>query len=210
MGFLFLLLYMLYKGLINRVGLVILYVINLSFYSWNPFIIHEPQPLTNIFLLSFLFLPINSKHTYDHWIKNVLIIFLGVYYLLAGIKKLPDPNFLNGTATGLIMIWPIMAKNLNLNIFLNTHFNFAITLMNYLTLHFEISFLFLVYTRFRIYLILFGVIMHSLIYITLEVGNFSFVMLLWYLLLMDERTILKFKESVEKIKILLKLGIKTS
>ena len=182
LGVMFCLLIMLYKGTLNRFGLLVYYLINLSFYVWNPFIIHEPQPIINLFFLSFFFLPMNNKHSYDSWIKNILIIFLGIYYFLAGIKKLPDPNFIYGTALESIISWTAMAKNLSFNLYLVKHFLWIIRLMNYLTLVFEITFIFFVFTRFRIYLILFGLLLHSLIYMTLEVGNFSFVMMIWYIL----------------------------
>ena len=138
-------------------------------------------------------MPLNNKQMFDPWIKHILILFLGVYYFWAGIKKLPDPNFLHGTALEYIISWPIMAKNLTLNLFLVKHFVWTTRLFNYLTLIFEITFLFLIYTRFRIYYIFFGILLHAMIYITLEVGNFSFVMLLWYVLLMDDTTINQIK-----------------
>ena len=196
MAVIFSLLIMLYKGILNRWGLVVFYVINLAFYEWNPFIVHEPQPILNLFFLSFFFLPMNKKHSYDPWFKNSLIVFLGIYYFWAGIKKLPDPNFLNGSALEYIISWPIMAKNLSINLFLVKNFLWTVRLFNYLTLIFEISFLFLIFTRFRIYYIYFGIFLHALIYATLEVGNFSFVMFLWYALLLDDTTKYKIKDKL--------------
>lgn len=180
---------MFFFGRLNRIGFILLYIINLSFYHWNPLIIHEPQPITNLFFLSFFFLPLNdNQERYDPWIKNILILFLGLYYFLAGIKKLPDPHFLSGVALEQIISWSVMAKNLNLNLFLIDHFTWLLRPMNYVSLFFEIAFIFFVFTRFRPYLIIIGVIMHALIYLTLEVGNFSFVMMVWYVLLLDEKT----------------------
>lgn len=179
---------MLWKGVLNRWGLLLFYIINLSFYIWNPLITHEPQPLMNLFFLSFFLLPLNDQQEYDPWIKHGLILFLGVYYFTAGIKKLPDPHFLDGSALGSIISWPVMAKNMALNQWIASHFGWALRVMNYATLFFEISFLFLVYTRFRVYLLFFGVLLHALIYATLEVGHLSFVMIAWYTLLLDEPT----------------------
>ncbi len=190
-----LLVYM-FLGKLNRLGLVLLYFLNMSFYLWNPLIIHEPQPITNLFFLSFFLLPLKEEDSYDSWIKNSLIIFLGLYYFLAGIKKLPDPHFLTGDALENIISWPVMAKDLSLNLFLVKYFKYPVRIFNYLTLLFEISFIFLIYTRARVLLIVFGVLLHLLIYATLEVGNFSWVMMVWYLLLLDKETI----ESFSKLK----------
>ncbi len=189
----FILLGMLYRGTLNRLGLVLLYLINLSFYDWNPYIIHEPQPIINLFFLSFLFLPLNQKQKYDPGIKKILIIFLGLYYFLAGAKKLADPNFLNGSALEYIISWTIMAKSVELNFYIVKYFSWLLRIMNYFILIFEISFIFLVFGKFRKVLIILGIIFHCLIYMTLEVGNFSLVMMVWYLLLLDNETLNTFK-----------------
>lgn len=188
-GVMFVLMALFYKGLLNRIGLLFFYLINLSFYLWNPLIVHEPQPIMDLFFISFFFLPMKERdHNYDPWIKNTLIVFLGVYYFLAGVKKLPDPNFLNGSALGSIISWPIMAKNVKFNLFFIKYFSWVLLVFNYATLIFEMGFIFFVFTRYRIYLIFFGILLHVLIYMTLEVGNLSFVMILWYVLLLDENT----------------------
>lgn len=193
LAIMFVLLILFFKGVLNRLGLAVFYILNLSFYLWNPYIMHEPQPLTNLFFISFFFLPMRESDDYDPWITNILIVFLGLYYFLAGIKKLPDANFINGSAITYIISWPIMAKSLKLNLFLVKYFGWMITIFNYGTLVFELSFIFLVFTRWRIFLIFFGLLMHLLIYFTLEVGNLSFVMLCWYVLLLDAPTRAQFR-----------------
>ena len=185
----FYLLYLLYIGKLSRIGLFFLYLLNMSFYLWNPLIIHEPQPLTNLFFISFFLLPLKDNDLYDSWLKDALIVFLGIYYLLSGVKKLPDINFLKGVALEQILSWPVMAKSIDLNLLMVKYLKYPIRVFNYLTLIFEIGFIFFIFTSFRIYLILFGILLHLLIYMTLEVGNFSWVMLLWYALLLDQKTI---------------------
>jgi hypothetical protein len=184
----------LFFGKLSRYGLLFFYLINLSFYNWNPLIIHEPQPLMNLFLLSFFLLPLKEGEEYDKFYKNGLIIFLGVYYFLAGIKKLIDINFINGTALYKIISWSVMAKNFELNLMIVHYLKPFLIVSNYLTLLFEMGFIFFVFTKYRKYLIIFGVLLHILIYITLEVGNFSWVMILWYTLLLDRKTVLELGE----------------
>ncbi len=196
LALMFALLIMMFKGRLNRFGLFIYYIVNLAFYHWNPYIIHEPQPILNLFFLSFFILPPNKKTPYEPNIKNILILFLGIYYFLSGIKKLPDPNFLNGTALESILTWPVMAKNLNFNTQLVKYMLWPIRLMNYLTLLFELTFIFFVYTRYRIFYILFGLFLHTMIYVMLDVGNLSFVMLVWYILLFDESLLKDLKTLV--------------
>ena len=146
----------LFFGKMNRFGLLFFYLINLSFYNWNPLIVHEPQPIMNLFLLCFFLFPLKDGEEFDKFYKNGLIIFLGFYYFLAGIKKLPDINFINGTALYKIISWSVMAKSLELNLKIVQYLKPLLILSNYLTLLFEMGFIFLIFTKYRKYLIIFG------------------------------------------------------
>ncbi len=187
----------LFKGTLNWFGLVLLYLLNLSFYRWNSPIIHEPQPIMNFFMLTFFFLPLNSEKRSDPYIKNMLIAFLGIYYLLSGIKKLPDPNFLDGTALYKILSWGVMAKYHDLNLLIVKYLKPLLIFLNYFVLLFELSFIFLIFTKLRKYLMVIGILFHLMIYLCLEVGNFSWVMILWYSLLLNENQIEKINSLLQ-------------
>lgn len=197
LGFLF----MLFKGVFNKLSLLFFYLVNLSFYTWNPYIQHEAQPIMNLFFIAMFFLPTNNQKQHDPFIKNALIVMLGIYYFLAGIKKLPDKHFLDATAIEGILSWNVMAKNINFNLFLVNYLKWPMRAMTYLTLFFEMSFIFAIFTRFRLYYLVFGVLFHFLIFLTIDVGNLSFVMLCWYVLLLDSDTRKKFSNIIEKMRL---------
>jgi hypothetical protein len=194
-------LFFLFRGTLNKLSFLFFYLINLSFYTWNPYIQHEAQPIMNLFFVAMFFLPLSNQKKHDPFIKNALIVFLGIYYFLAGIKKLPDKHFLDATAIEGILSWNVMAKNINFNLFLVKYLKWPMRAMTYLTLFFEMSFIFAIFTRFRIYYLLFGVLLHFLIYITIDVGNLSFVMFCWYVLLLDSDTRKKLSNFLEKMRL---------
>ena len=148
----------------------------LSFYNANPLIIHEAQQIANFLLLASLFLPYraapcffqkkdcvsNRKLDEAALLVNLLIIFLGVYYFFAGAKKIPDPLWRSGEALKYLIIWPGTGYDNVLTDFLLRHES-LMKVVTYMTLIFELLFLPLIFTRWRIYLIILGVTMHVLI-----------------------------------------------
>lgn len=52
---------------------------------------------------------------------------------------------------------------------------------------FELSFIVGVKTRFKTFYIIFGLIIHLLIGLTLDVGTLSFLMICWYSIFMDDK-----------------------
>ena len=199
-------------GVINLWMFIGLFILQISFHQANPVIISEPQQLANLFLLMFFFIFPNTYPTFltlknypstglmtkeDKQIINILIVFLGLYYLLAGLKQLPDPLWRKGEALYYILKWPIMSKDNFIVQELLKH-AFILKALNYGVLVFEISFIFLVYSRFRWILIVLGLGYHLGIYMTLDVGSFSQIMLVWYMLLLDEQTRNKFRNLLNK------------
>jgi len=188
-------------GLLNKASLIPLIILQLFFYHSNPLILHEPQPLANLFLFWFLFLPpntapsilknslsLNDQQQLDiKHILRILIAFFGIYYMIVGCKKLPDPLWLKGEALKHLISWPAVSRDNFL-----THL-FVITpgvamLLTYATLIFEIGFIFIVFTRYRFVLIPLGLVLHGGIYLTMEVGSLSQILVVWYALLLDHST----------------------
>ena len=189
-------------GLLNKLTLVPLYLLQLYFYHANPLIIHEPQPLANLFLFLFFFLPPNSppylwnrtgfEFTEDNirelkGLLKIIIIFFGVYYFFVGIKKLPDPLWRQGLAIKNILLWPGVARQ-NLLTQIITQTPGISQIFSYGTMIFEMSFIFLVFTPTRFILIIGGFLLHGGIFCTMEVGTLSQALLVWYALLLDEPT----------------------
>jgi hypothetical protein len=174
----------LFRGQLNRIGLALLILLTWTFNQQNPYIIHEPQPMALLMLISFFCLPLNDKYNFEKVYMSLLLLFLGIYYFLAGYKKLPDPLWLKGDALTQIMQWDIVAQNITFNRWLiqilpGILFKFT----NYAVLIFELTFFFFVFTKWKKYLIPIGLCFHILIFMFLDVGSFSQLMLVWYALL---------------------------
>ncbi|MGE0268687.1 MAG: hypothetical protein AB7S78_09580 [Candidatus Omnitrophota bacterium] len=194
-------------GWLNKLTLIPLFLLQLYFYHANPLIIHEPQPLANLFLFLFFFLPPNSpplllnKNSFEFTEDNIkelksllriIIFFFGVYYLFVGLKKLPDPLWRQGLAIKHILLWPGIARQNFITAFI-TQTPGVSQVISYGTLLFEIGFIFLVFTPLRFLLIVGGILLHGGIFCTMEVGTLSQVLLVWYALLLDEPTRAKFR-----------------
>lgn len=195
-------------GYLNKFTLIPLYLLQIYFYHANPMIIHEPQPLANLFLFMFFFLPPNStpraqstntfswddsdiKHT--QLLLKIIIVFFGIYYFFVGVKKLPDPLWRNGLALAHILDWAGITRG---NFISNTisQSEWLSKLFSYATLLFEISFIFLIFTPARMVLIIVGVLFHTGIFLTMEVGTLSQVLIVWYALLLNQNTRQQFKK----------------
>ncbi len=194
------LLYTFTIGIYAKWSLVLLLPLHIGFHHANPFINHEPQPLSNLLLIITLFLPIENiwavKLRHDifpvlskskiRFILWMLLVYFSFYYFFAGLKKLPDPNWLNGSSVGKILSWPYMAKENFM-----THF-FKIPMVSYFstyfTVFFEIIFIFIVFTRFRKLLIPLGLVFHLIIGLTMDVGHLFWAMISWYPLLLLTHT----------------------
>ena len=184
-------------GLWARVIHIPLYLLNLSFHTANPFIIHEPQQLTNLLLFVLFFLPyekisirkscafqflerMSAQHSY--FVLIVLQIYLGLYYFFSGVKKLPDVVWWKGEALSLLISWSYLVKeNLISDLFKIEAFSI---IGCYFTLVFEIGFIFIAFSRWKRFLIPIGIIFHALIGITFEVGLFFLAMIMWYPILL--------------------------
>jgi hypothetical protein len=183
-GFLYLLSLMLILGKLKRWQLVLFLFLLLNIFWQNPYILHESQPMAFIMLLSFLFLPLKKSELLKPIYPRTLIIFLGIYYFFAAYKKLPDSNWRNGTAIWHLMQWQVLANSLKINNwFIETFPVEAFKGLVYGVLVFEFTFLSLVFTRFKKYLITAGLTMHFLISAFLDIGSLGQLMIVWYALI---------------------------
>ena len=188
-------------GLLNTWTLVPLYLLQVYFYHANPLIIHEAQPLANLFLFLFFFLPPDSppvlvgRPRYVFTAENtaelrgllrIIIGFFGVYYFIVGIKKLPDPLWREGLALQYILDWNGVARDNWLTAIITGH-PWLAKVMSYGTLMFEMSFIFLIFTPLRILYIIAGLGLHGGIFLTMDVGSLSLALVVWYALLFDQR-----------------------
>lgn len=188
-------------GVLNTWMLVPLYFLQIYFYHANPLIIHEAQPLANLFLFLFFFLPPDSapvlsgrpRFTFTQEntaelraLLRIIIGFFGVYYFIVGLKKLPDPLWREGLALQYILDWNGVARD-NWLTALITGQPWLAKVMSYGTLLFEMSFVFLIFTPLRILYIVAGLGLHGGIFLTMDVGSLSLALIVWYALLFDQR-----------------------
>ena len=185
-------------GVYPRIALAICLPLHLSFHHANPLIIHEPQQIANLLLLLFIVLPCDSGWRAAEWPKRRrvaldprtltwLVAYLGIYYLLAGAKKLADPLWRSGEALWFLMQWPPFYVDSPVSGWLVAHPGLC-RWLTWGTLAFEITFLPAAFSRIRPLLVPVGAIFHAGILMTLEVGSFPFVLAPWYALLLDGRT----------------------
>jgi hypothetical protein len=172
-------------GQINRWMLALLIFLTWNFNYQNPLIISETQPMSFFMLISFMFLPLNEKYPFEKFYLKAILFFVGFYYFLAGVMKLGDPlPWKSGYAIQHILQWNMAAKSIALNNWITANLPSAFfQIVNYWVLAFEISFIFLLFSRFRKILIPMGLLFHLLIFIFLDVGSISQLMLVWYILI---------------------------
>lgn len=172
------------RGILSRTWVWLLFVLNLSFQNANPYIIHEPQQLMNLFILLFAaYLPLHDEERFDPFTVKAMVVSLGVYYFVAGAKKLPDPLWQEGLAVGMLVEWGGLSGGFSGALVSLLKIEVVNKLTTYLTLIFELTFIFACLSKWRFLWAFFGVLMHLGIAMVMEVGTFSAVMFVWYALL---------------------------
>lgn len=169
----------LFIGHLSRWGLFTLYTLLVSFWNANPYVIHEPHQIHSFFILTLFFWPLSDEKKVDPFIRYILCFFLGLYYFVAGLKKLPDPNWISGDALLHILNWQAVSFHslkYSDNVFITIFFKLA----NWSVLFFEMTFFILVMTKWRRYILILGTIFHLTIKLFLDVGPFAEIMLVWY------------------------------
>ncbi len=198
------LIFLFITGFCTRYFVWILWALQVSFYNANPIIIHEPQQLANLLLLFFFFLPLGNQCKENEIegaqdLVRLLVFFLSIYYLMAGLKKLPDPLWQQGTGISYILSWEALGKDNILTRFIIGCVPIG-RLLNYGTLVFEISFIFLIFTRFKPLLVLTAFLFQFMIFLTLDVGSFPWIMIAWQVLLLDIETRKKYGIFFQKLR----------
>lgn len=186
--------FMFISGIFARWVHIPLFAILLSFHLANPLVIHEPQQITLLLFFILWFVPYESHfslkrsqgfETYESMkvseTKKIIFciqLFLGYYYFLAGIKKIPDPLWLSGEALSIFLNSAYLGiENGFSSLFLNS---WASKIASWSAILFELSFLPLSFTRWRFWLIPVGVVFHGANILLLDVGYFWIAMLMWY------------------------------
>jgi hypothetical protein len=181
-------------GFYSRISQILLLFLQLGFHNANPFINHEPQQLNNLLLLLLVVCPIEEKWTLrkftwpsflprysgrqDIWILLLMQIYFGVYYFFAGLKKLPDPNWINGMAVAKLTGWDLLGRGNFLNTICQN--KWVSGFLTYFTLIFEMGFLAVSFTRLKRFLIPVGLSFHLGISLSLDIGMFFWSMMMWY------------------------------
>lgn len=189
-------------GFYARLAHLVALPLAVAFHHANPYVIHEPQQLQNLLLWVLLFVPIEQQWTirqtpflkslerggydYRRWVAVLGSAYVSSYYLFAGLKKLPDPAWLEGWALYLLVHWTPLRLETDVAELLRSSPGLSMA-ATYLALGFELLFAPLACTRFRLVLPILGLIFHITIGFTLDVGHFLTALLAWYPFLMAER-----------------------
>ncbi|MEO0593129.1 MAG: hypothetical protein AAFZ38_06065 [Myxococcota bacterium] len=189
-------------GFYARLAHLIALPLAVAFHHANPYVIHEPQQLHNLLLWVLLFVPIEQRWTvrktpfleslerggynYRRWVALLGSAYVSSYYLFAGLKKLPDPAWLDGRALYLLVHWTPLRLETDVAELLRSSTGLSMA-ATYLALGFELTFAPLACTRFRFTLPVLGLLFHVAIGFTLDVGHFLTALLPWYPFLMVER-----------------------
>ena len=168
---------------LNRLGLMILFLLNLSFQNANPYILHEPQQVTSLFLLIFAFFLPTGEDELDPFLFKGLVLFLGVYYFVVGFKKALDPLWLRGDALSALLHWNMIGIDNAITRWL-LKYPWLTRMLDFLTIFFELSFLAALFTRWFFVYVFAGILFHLFIRLTCSVGTFSEIMLVWYALVL--------------------------
>ena len=181
-------------GFYARIAQLLLIPLQLGFHNANPFINHEPQQLNNLLLLLLAVAPIEERWTIrkirlpsflsrtsgkqDLYILLLMQVYFGVYYFFAGLKKLPDPNWLNGMAVAKLTAWDLLGRENFLTAICQN--KWVSTFLTFFTLVFEMGFLAISFTRLKRFLIPLGLSFHLGISLSLDIGMFFWSMMMWY------------------------------
>lgn len=183
-------------GVYAKIALMLLIPVQIGFHLAAPMIIHEPQQLTNLLMVLLFFVPIEDAYAlkkgpqlwrplklkHQRFLVLTFLTYLCLYYLFAGLKKLPDHYWLDGKAVGLLASWPFLSNDNFFNRF--ARISAVSMIFSYLTLIFEIGFIGVAFTRYRRWLIVTGICLHAGISAALDVGLFFWAMIQWYPLLL--------------------------
>lgn len=175
-------------GRLGRLGVIALLMCHVSFINGNPLIIHEPQQFMSMFLFIFIaFLSPRKNVEQDAGFVKICVVALGSYYLIVGLKKVPDPAWLDGSAVGCLAQWQGIASDNIFSKLISTNPTLS-RLCTWFGLLLEIFYLPLVLTRFRPALLVLVVAFHMGIALVFDLGNFSLAMIAWNAIALDHKT----------------------
>ena len=191
---------------------ILIIFLNSQFHNLNPLIVHEPQQILNFLILVMPFLnctkfnlfellDLRKEKTDDAPLEiGLLTFFLGFYYFLAGVKKIPLKSWQYGDGFQEILSWNGIARPWLEDLepmFNNFFIDLSLNAMNYSILIFEISFLFLAFTRAKRYLIPIGLLFQILNFALFDVGLFFLIMLSLYPVLLSQLGFFGFLKSLK-------------
>ena len=203
---------------------ILLIFLNSQFHNLNPLIVHEPQQILNFLILClpllrsneytlFELFKVNNKkntHTDSNLEIGILNLFLGFYYFLAGIKKLPIKTWSEGYGLTEILAWNGIARPWveNYEIYFdNNSISKCLFISNYAIIAFELLFITIVFSRYKKILLPIGIVFHLINFILFDVGMFHLIMLSLYPVLFSKSN---FKDFIHSLLLTFKNSYKTT
>lgn len=187
-------------GRLDRMGIVALLICHVSFLNGNPLIIHEPQQFMSMLLWLFaVFLAPRKNAEQDPKLVKICVVALGLYYFIVGLKKIPDPAWLDGTAVGSLALWKGIAADNSVVDLIIKHPALS-RFCTWFGLSLELLYLPLVLTKFRPVLLVLAVLFHTGIAIVFDLGNISIAMIAWNTIALDAKTRAVYKSWVANLR----------
>ena len=158
----------------------LLLVMHISFTSFNPLVIHEPQQLVSFLLIGLSITDLRNTAKSTLLISKSIVTFLLIYYFIAGFKKLEDPNWINGNALFFLVQWDGLKTQNFLSSLLISILPIQVwKILTWLTLAFELALapIYQFKKGFRSLAVI-GIFLHFFSSFLLDIGSFGVLMAL--------------------------------
>lgn len=201
-------------GIAPRLMCAVILIAIVSFLRRNPYIDNSGDLLLRNWAFLFLFLPMGAAVTLPGWIRDrdavwtfperpvwplrLVQMQLSLGYLFSAWEKVPGDTWLDGTAVGYALrIGDLVRFRVPEAVIDNL---ILVNLLTYGTLALELALAILVWNRrLRPWLLVAGVGLHLGIHLTLEVGFFSWGMLVGYLAFVPARALERASSRVRRV-----------
>lgn len=163
-----------------RLSAILLFSILSSAFSRNPFSMDADDALLRLFIFYVIFIP--SSKIENRWtslVTTLLQIQITMIYFLSGLGKLSSSDWMNGSALEKSLLHPAYAR-FDYSAALNVWTSGLLAGGTIFVVVWELSWPLFSWSRFRKYIIIFGLIFHSISFLLLDLRLFPILMICSY------------------------------
>jgi hypothetical protein len=200
-------------GVFPRIFSLIAFFLHISFIHRNIFAVYGADFIASCFLLYLCFMDTRpNAGTVSKWVSSMFYriaqLHVCIIYFFAGTSKLQGKTWWNGEA-----LWGALAnpQQVGWDFSWTVNIPLFIVVGTYLSLLWEIYFPALVWVRpLRYWFLAFGLLLHLLIAIMIQIPFFGALMAITYILFLDDTGAKKFDTTVQKFFSRVKVSVKIS